>query len=232
MNVLYKCGNTLIISSKSYPVSLVQFEITESIKENSKVYFITNEGVDDYINHCKDLYGEYRDLSDIDNASFKTPYTILDIAEASYQRDDFSDKLYNALDFIWKDIQSASGKKVIYLNNIYLFFDKRYKNDKTIKLLLNIFRNGKKYDCSIVIFNWKPTDYTSRYFDADCHIDYTSNILSQIETSIITTLDSTEDVKIVSDVFHLTEIEEKEILSLNENEGMLIFNNKYELIHW
>ncbi len=90
----------------------------------------------------------------------------------------------------------------------------------------------KKYDCSIVIFYWKPTDYTSRYFDADCHIDYTSNILSQIETSIITTLDSTEDVKIVSDVFHLTEIEEKEILSLNENEGMLIFNNKYELIHW
>lgn len=71
MNVLYKCGNTLIISSKSHPVSLVQFKITESIKENSKVYFITNEGADDYINHCKDLYGEYRDLSDIDNTSFK-----------------------------------------------------------------------------------------------------------------------------------------------------------------
>lgn len=224
-------GNTILISSKSHPSCLVQKEISQKI-EDTKIYFITNEGADDYIKHCKDLGGECKTLSDIDDTSFKTPYTVLDITDNERLQNDFSDKLYNALKCIWVDIQSVQGKKTIYLNNLYLFFDERYRSNKTVELLLEIFKNGKKYGCSIVIFNWKPIDCRSRYFDADNHIDYTASVLSQFKSAIITAIDDTKDIQIVSDVFHLTEKEEKEILSLNENEGMLIFSNKYELVCW
>lgn len=224
-------GNTILISSKSHPSSLVQKEISQKI-EDTKIYFITNEGADDYIKHCKDLGGECKTLSGIDDTSFKTPYTVLDITDNERLQNDFSDKLYNALKCIWADIQSVQGKKTIYLNNLYLFFDERYRSAETVELLLEIFKNGKKYGCSIVIFNWKTTDFRNRYFDADSHIDYTANVLSQMKSAVITALDSTEDIQIVSDVFHLTEKEEKEILSLNEKEGMLIFSNKYELVCW
>lgn len=224
-------GNVLIISSKSHPTYWVQKEISEKIK-NTKIYFITNEGADDYVKHCKDLGGEYKSLLDIHADAFKTNYTILNITDRERFQNDFSDMLYNALNYIWFDIQSTQGKKTIYLNNFYLFFDKRYKSQKTIELLLTIFQQAKKYECSIVIFNWKSIDFGTSYFDTDLYINYTKKILNQIDSTIITAIDSIEDMKIISDVFHLTEKEEKDISSLNENEGILISDNKYEFISW
>ncbi len=225
-------GNILLISSKSHPVCLVQSEITERVKENTKIYFITNEGTDDYIKHCKDLNGEYKNLSNIDISSLDSQYIILDITEEDCHNEKFLDNLYNILKCIWEDVQSKPGEKAIYLNNLYIFFDERYKTNDIVQLLLEMFCEARRYECSIIVFNWKPIDFTNRYCDENDSVDYTSKILGNIKTFILTIIENNEDMKIISDVFHLTEKEEKALQALKTNEGMIISDNVYDWICW
>ncbi len=223
-------GNIFIISENTHPACLVQAEIETRIKDNTKIFLISNEGENEYIEHCKALQGEQISLLNIDSSSLKNSYTVLDIVDSDRLQADFSDRLYNALHTIWEKVQSESGKSAIYLNNIYSFFDAGYRTSECINLLVNIFSKAKQNNCSIVVFNWKPVDFTKKYGDGD--IDYTSKIFNNVMTFVITAIQDYENMRIISDVFHLTENEENLLKSLKSNEGMSIANQSYELIYW
>ena len=51
-------GNIFIISENTHPACLVQAEIETRIKDNTKIFLISNEGENEYIEHCKALQGE------------------------------------------------------------------------------------------------------------------------------------------------------------------------------
>lgn len=208
-----KAENIFVISESSQPVCLVQTELEARIKNGTKIFIITNEGeneYNEYANHCE---------------------TLLSISADDRLQADFEDKLYNALSTIWKTIKSSSGEKAIYLNNIYSFFDDRYKTNKCAELLVDIFKNARKYDCSIIVFNWKPIDFTTIYsaLYRDNGTNYISIILNNVQTFVITSIQSRDNMRIVSEVFRLTANEEKTIQSLKPNEGMRIFDNRYML---
>lgn len=219
-------GNIFVISENSHPADLVQAEIEKRIKDGTKIFVITNEGENEYTKHCEALRGKQVSISAIDNTSLENQYNIFEITDDDCLRSDFADMMYNALTCILKNIQSTKGKKAIYLNNIYSI----YKTGKCIKLLAKLFKTAIRYDCSVIVFNWKPIDFTKRYHDDDT--DYTTGILSNVKTYIITSIQTYENMRIVSDVFHLTENEEKSLKSLKSNEGMCISDKTYNLISW
>lgn len=222
-------GNIFVISGNSHPACLVQADIETRIKDNTKIFVITNEGENEYTKHCEVLQGKQVSISEFDGASLENRYNIFEITDSDRLQADFTDKLRNTLTCILENIQSANGKKAIYLNNIYPFLDSG-KTGKCIKLLAELFKNANRYDCSVIVFNWKPDDFTKRYRDDDT--DYTTSILSNVKMYIVTSIQDSKDMKIVSDVFHLTENEENTLKALKSNEGMRISGKNYDLISW
>lgn len=222
-------GNIVIVSENSHPAHLVQADIETRIKNDTKIFVITSEGENEYTKHCEALQGKQVSISEFDGASLENQYNIFEITDSDRLQSDFADKLFNTLTGILKNIQSTEGMKAVYLNNIYPFID----NDKTgkcIKLLARLFKTAKRYNCSVIVFNWKPDDFTKQYRDDDT--DYTTGILNNVKTYIITSIQDYEDMRIVSDVFHLTENEEKTVKALKSNEGMRISGKNYDLISW
>ncbi|MCI8404310.1 MAG: hypothetical protein HFE49_05350 [Clostridia bacterium] len=223
-------GNIFVVSENSHPAGLVQADIEMRIKDDTKVFLITSEGENEYTKHCEGLQGKQESISDVDKDSLKNQYNIFEITDNDRLQSDFADKLYNALNVIWEDIQAAKGKKAIYFNNIYMFFDSKYQSSDCIELLVRIFKEAIRYDCSIIVFNWKSVDFTQQYNYNNT--DYTSNIFNNVNTYIITAIQDYKNIRIVSDVFHLTEKEENLLRLLKSNEGMCISDKGYDLISW
>lgn len=153
------CGNSLIE------------KIENKIKDNIKIYAVAYSK-EDCNAICEAVNGTIVSLSNIENIEFDNQCTLVDISDRdNMTNEDIQSSFKQMFEMLLKDICSTSCKKMLFLSNIYLFYDERYSNDDINKMLIGFFKNTRRYNCDIVITNWSEYDMN----------EFSKTILSQIK---------------------------------------------------